>query len=241
MDVDVFLTGPSVSESDVRGRTAVVIDVLRASSTIATALSNKAGSVIAVKDQAQADKYIDALEPGSFLLCGERDAEKIEGYDLGNSPLEYPQDVVGGKTLILNTTNGTAALARAHAANHLVTGCFLNASAAVDFAREMNDDVALICAGWRGRASLEDTLCAGLLLDRLWNGSAPPDASDSARIALALHRANTQPLRQTLDVCRAANMLRALGAEADLDYCLRVDALPVLPRMQKGRLLLHAA
>ena len=241
MDIDVFLTGPSVSEADVRGRTAVVIDVLRASSTIATALSNGAQSVIAVKDQAQADGHIAGLEPGSFLLCGERDAEKIEEYDLGNSPLEYPEAVVGGKTVILNTTNGTAALDRARAAKHLITGCFLNANAVVDFIREAGDDVALICAGWRGRASLEDTLCAGLLLDRLWADGAPQAASDSARIALALHRANTQSLRHVLDVCRAANMLRALGAEADLDYCLRVDALPVLPRMQSGRLLLSTS
>ena len=214
--------------------------MLRASSTIATALLNGAQSVIAVKDQAQAEEQMARLEPGSFLLCGERDAKKIEGYDLGNSPLEYPEAVVGGKTVILNTTNGTAALARARAATHLVTGCFLNAGAVVDFVREAGEDVALICAGWRGRASLEDTLCAGMLLGRLWNGDAPRDASDSAHIALALHHAANQPIRHALDACRAAGMLRALGAEADLDYCLQVDALPALPRMQDGRLLLHA-
>ena len=191
-----------------------------------------------MKDQAQADERIAEMEPGSFLLCGERDAEKIEGYDLGNSPLEYATTVVGGKTVILNTTNGTAALARAGAAEHLITGCFLNAGAVADVIRDVGEDVALVCAGWRGRASLEDTLCAGLLLDRLWDGDAPRTASDSARIALTLYLATSDPLRQALDACRAAHMLRALGAEADLDYCLRTDVLPVVPYSRDGRLTL---
>ena len=236
MNVDVFLSGTAVGEADVRGRTAVVIDVLRASSTIATALANGAQTVIAVKDQAGADAHMAGLEPGSFLLCGERDAEKIAGYDLGNSPLEYATDVVGGKTVILNTTNGTAALTRAKAARHLVTGCFLNAGAVVDFIREAGQDVALVCAGWRGRASLEDTLCAGFLLSRLWDGRPPDTVSDAAHLALTLHAATTRPPRQALDDCRAARLLRTLGAEADLDYCLRTDVLPVLPYSQDGRL-----
>lgn len=238
MDVDVFLTAAAVREADVRGRTAVMIDVLRASSTIATALSNGARAVLPVKDQAQARRLASTFDAGSFLLCGERDAKKIEGYDLGNSPYEYAEAVVAGRTVILTTTNGTVALARAQAATHLITGCFLNASRAVDFIREAGLDVAIVCAGWRGRASLEDTLCAGMLLDRLWNGDMPAAASDSAHIAFTQYRSSEGRLGQALSMCRAAQMLRALDAAADIDYCLRVDALPVLPYRQDGRLVL---
>ena len=170
MNAEVFLTSSTVTEDDVKGRTVIVIDVLRASSTIATALNNWARAVVPVADTGSATKIASNLDPSSYVLGGERGGNKIQGFHLGNSPLEYTQGTIDGRTVIFTTTNGTVAISRARRAEHLVIGSFLNAERVVEFARQAGLDVTIICAGWRNRVALEDTLCAGLLLYRLWGG-----------------------------------------------------------------------
>ena len=239
MDVEVFLTHSNVTEDDVRNRTVVVIDVLRACSTISTALAHGARAVMPVPDMAEAGKMAANLDPDVYRLGGERDAEKIEGYHLGNSPLEYTEEVVENRDIILNTTNGTKALARAKAARHLVAGCFLNAGRVVDFIREAGDDVAIICAGRQNRISLEDTLCAGLMLARLWDGEEPEMATDSAHTAYTLYRTDHNSLGHALRRANHARNLIDRGYDDDVDYCFQVDALPVLPYYTDNRLVLR--
>ena len=239
MNVEVFLTSSNVTEEDIKGRTVIVIDVLRASSTIATALSNGARSVIAVPDMAQAGKIASNLDQSSYLLGGERGAEKIEGYHLGNSPLEYTPEVVKGRTIILNTSNGTAAIASAPSADHLVVGCLLNAKRVVEFVRKAGLDVAIICAGSRNRVSLEDTLCAGLMLHRLWEGEEPGLVSDTAHIAFTQYGNDQHHLQNALRRCNHAQWLASKGFAEDVDYCLRIDALPVLPYYDDNHLVLY--
>ncbi|QXD14701.1 2-phosphosulfolactate phosphatase [Rhodocaloribacter litoris] len=237
MKVEVFLTGNTLTEEDVKGHTVIVIDVLRTSSTIVTALSNGARAVVPAADMAEAGKIAANLDQSSFLMGGERGGDKIEGYHLGNSPLEYTPDVVEDKTLILNTTNGTAAIANARAAEHLVVGCFLNARRVVDFAREQGLDVVIVCAGWRNRIALEDTLCAGLLLHLLWDGQEPAHVSDSAHIAFTLYRHDGNDLFAALRRCNHAQRLYEQGFADDVAYCARVDYLPVLPYFEESRLV----
>jgi 2-phosphosulfolactate phosphatase len=238
MDVEVFLTGAGVREEDVAERTVIVIDVLRACSTIITALQNGARCVIPVADMAQAWKITSNLEKSGFVLGGERNAEKIEGYDLGNSPTGYDQAAVKGKTVILNTTNGTGAFVRAEAAPELVAGSFLNAQAVVDFLAARSDsDVAIICAGWKNRVSLEDTLCAGLILHRVWAGGLPSPLNDSARIALALFRQHISDLHGAVRMSNHARRLSALGMEDDIDVCMAIDSIPLVPRFIDNKLI----
>ncbi|GIV61838.1 MAG: putative 2-phosphosulfolactate phosphatase [Rhodothermaceae bacterium] len=238
MNVEVFLTGNTLTEDDAKGHTVIVIDVLRTSSTIVTALSHGARAVVPAADMAEAGKIAANLDQSSFLMGGERGGEKIEGYHLGNSPLEYTRERVAEKTLILNTTNGTAAIANARAAEHLVVGCFLNASRVVEFALEKGLDVAIVCAGWRNRIALEDTLCAGLLLHRLWGGREPEQASDSAHIAYTLYQHDGNDLFAALRRCNHAQRLQEQGLEEDVRYCAQVDLLPVLPYFEESRLVL---
>lgn len=240
MDIEVFLTSSNVEEEDVRGRTVVVIDVLRACSSIVTALNNGARAVMPVLDMAQAGRIAANLDPDVYRLGGERGGEKIDGYHLGNSPLEYTEDEVKGRDVILNTTNGTKALSRARAAKHLLAGSFLNASRVVEFIEHHADrDVAIICAGRQNRLSLEDTLCAGLLIDRLWADDEPEFVSDAAHASLTLYRADRNRLRDTIVRCNHAQNLIDLGYADDIEYCLRVDAIPVLPYYRDNRLVLH--
>lgn len=239
MNAEVFLTSSTVTEDDVKGRTVIVIDVLRASSTIATALNNWARAIVPVADTGAATKIASNLDQSSYLLGGERGGNKIQGYHLGNSPLEYTQKVIEGRTVIFTTTNGTVAISKARGAEHLVVGSFLNAERVVEFARQAGLDVTIICAGWRNRVSLEDTLCAGLLLHRLWNGREPSSASDSAHIAFTQYVHDKDNLDAALRRCNRAQWLMANGYADDVDYCLQIDVLPVLPYYKENRLVLY--
>ncbi|PQJ35798.1 2-phosphosulfolactate phosphatase [Salinibacter sp. 10B] len=237
MDAEVFLTYSSVSEDDVRNRTVVVIDVLRACSTITTALHNGARAVMPVQDMAEAGKIASNLDPDVYRLGGERDGEKIDGYHLGNSPPDYTENEVENRDVILNTTNGTQALSRAKSAKHLVAACFLNAGRVVDFVRAVDDEVTIVCAGQQNRLALEDTLCAGLLLDRLWEDDEPDVVTDSAHTAYTLYHTDRDHLSSALRRANHAEWLIQKGFGDDLDYCFRIDPLPILPYYTENRLV----
>ena len=241
INVEVFLTSAHLENEDLRNRTVVVIDVLRACSTIVTALHHGARAVVPVADMAQAGRLAQNLNPNIYVLGGERGGRKIEGYHLGNSPQEYTRERVKGRDVILNTTNGTTALARARSARHLVAGCFLNADRVVDFIREQGDDVTLVCAGKNNRLSLEDTLCAGLFLHRLWRGREPDaDAmTDTSHVAFSQYLRDSGNPEAALRHSLNARHLAAMGLEADIAYCLQTNALPVLPYYKDSRLTLY--
>lgn len=239
MDAEVFLTYTNVSEDDVQNRTVVVIDVLRACSTIATALDRGARAVMPVPDMARAGKIAGNLDPDVYRLGGERGGEKIEGYHLGNSPHEYTRDAVEERDIILNTSNGTQALDRAKGAKHLIAACFLNAERVVDFIQQNAEAVTIVCAGRQNRLALEDTLCAGLLLDRLWDGKEPYPVTDSAHTAYTLYHTDRDDLLNALHGANHAEWLAKQGYEDDLEYCFQTDTLSVLPYYTENRLLLY--
>jgi len=238
MNVEVFLSGYNVEDADVRGRVAVVIDVLRTSSTIIHALYNGARSVVPVSDMAEAGKIAANMDPLGYQLGGERAGEPIEGYHLGNSPLEYTPDVVSGRTIILNTTNGTSAIQRCARAAHVVIGSFLNARRIVEFVRQLDVDLSIVCAGWRNRVSLEDTLCAGLILYDLWNGQEPEDRTDTAHMAFTQYRNDREDLEGAVRRSGHGKRLARLERVADVEFCIRLDALPVLPYLDENQLVL---
>jgi 2-phosphosulfolactate phosphatase len=239
MDAEVFLTHSTISEGDMQGRTVVVIDVLRACSTIVTALDRGARAVMPVLDMAQAGKIASNLDPDVYRLGGERGGEKIEGYHLGNSPREYAPEVVKGRDVILNTTNGTRALEKAKGADHLVAASFLNAERVVDFVRQTTNAITIVCAGRQNRIALEDTLCAGLLLDRLWDGQEPYPVSDSAHTAYTLYHTDQDDLENALRGANHAERLVQQDYKEDLDYCFQVDEIPALPYYTENRMRLY--
>lgn len=238
MDVEVFLTGPVVTEEDVRGSTVIVVDVLRTSTTIASALVNGARAVVPVANTEDAGKIASNLDATSVLLGGERGGELIEGYQHGNSPLEYGPEVVQGRTLVLNTTNGTRTIVQARAAESLVVGTFLNADRIADYALELGNDVTIICAGWRNRVALEDTLCAGMMLHRIWQGKEPGLVSDAAHIAFSQYQMDQDRLLTALQRCNHAQYLHAHGYGADVDFCYQMNTMPVVPYFEDNRIVL---
>jgi 2-phosphosulfolactate phosphatase len=221
-----------------RGATCVVFDVLRATSSMVTALSNGAKSVIPVAEIPEALQIRSQRE--DVLLAGERDGVRIPAeltgsiaFDLGNSPREFTTDIVTGKTIVMTTTNGTRALrACAHARKVLVSS-FLNLRAVSDLLdREAPDHLILVCSGTNEEPAYEDVLCAGALCDSLWAKWSGGSVSDSALIARKLFRQEMQDLLGAVSQSRNGRRLLSLPElKDDVQFCVQRDVLSAVPKM----------
>jgi len=202
--------------------TGIVVDVLRATSTICQALASGYGRVLCCAEVEEAREL--AQSEGPAKLAGERRLEHIEGFDFGNSPSELDGEPAA-ETLILSTTNGTRLLvAAAERFERVYVGSLLNLDAVAAAARESGEDVAVLCAGVLGELALDDAYCAGRIADAL--GGEP---ADSARAAIRLARSFSDSL-EGLGASRSAANLRRHGLEADVERCARDNDLAVVPR-----------
>ncbi|MEJ2540601.1 MAG: 2-phosphosulfolactate phosphatase [Gemmatimonadota bacterium] len=227
MKVDVRFTIPELDAGELNGATAVVVDVVRATTTLTTALARGAGAVFPAASAEEAIRLLQSLGREDTLLCGERKGLRPEGYDLGNSPSEFTDEVVAGKRLIMNTTNGTRALRAVEDASRVVAAAFVNLGAVAE-AIASEERVLVVCAGRNDRFALEDAACAGALLLRLRDSGVELDAGDAARSAMTL--AAEQPLdRAFLASTHAGRALAAVDLEEDLGPCAEMDVLPVVP------------
>jgi 2-phosphosulfolactate phosphatase len=225
----LFFTLQELDAGAVQEHTAVVIDVLRASSTIVAALAAGAQAIYPVESTEEAIKLVSSLGRQDALLAGERKGLMIEGFDLGNSPREFTPETVGGKKIVMTTTNGTRALVAASGAARVLVASMLNLSA-VARAVAGSPRVAVICAGREGRFAIEDALCAGMLLGRLAGGEEALELEDAGRAALALagaFGADAGFLSGTL----AGRALAEIGLAEDVDWCARVDAHELVPEL----------
>lgn len=232
--LDVYFSARSFNEDELRGKSAVVIDVLRASSTIIAALSNGARKIIPVEDMDAAMRIARTMDTNDYLLCGEKDGIKIDGYHLGNSPLEYTPEAVAGKTIILNTTNGTKAIKKASLANQLYIGCFLNQNSIIETLKQHDDSVVLLCSGWRGRLSLEDTLFAGSLISKLCGGRLPDNVTDGVKVAFGLYEKFGDNLEEAIQASDHAKRLKGLAPAGDIAFASRIDEFDILPGLKDG-------
>ena len=215
------------------GTAVVVVDVFRASTTIAAALAAGARFVLPVADVEQAVKLAEPYAENEVLLGGERECQRIEGFHLGNSPREYTREIVAGKVVILTTTNGTQALTAAKDSGAVLVGSFVNFSAVADAAAG-HEAVSILCAGNDGRLSLEDFACAGGLVG--WLAKRTSRLDDAAQAARAAHRHLGTDLAHVLASTEHARRLADLGFRADIDFALKIDSLPVVPRLSEGRI-----
>ena len=223
------------------GGVAVVIDVLRASTTMITALAHGAARVVPVADLDEARRRAASLGE-SAVLGGERGGVRIPGFALGNSPLEYSADRVAGRTVVITTTNGTAAIEASRAAREIVIGAVVNRAAAAAAARRLaaGSAVHLVCAGTNGVVSSEDVLAAGAILDAA-SAAGPADVlDDAAREAVASFRrvaaAGDVPRALVAEFRRSpgGSNLVALGMEEDLPVAAALDSLTVVPRFDRA-------
>jgi 2-phosphosulfolactate phosphatase len=232
--IDVFFSVQAFQEEELRGKSAVIIDVLRASSSITTAIHNGAKKVIPVADMSDAMKIATTMDQKDYLLCGEKNGSKIEGYHLGNSPAEYTREAVKDKTLIFNTTNGTKAIKKASLASEVYVGTFLNQQSILNALKEHDDEIVLICSGWQGRLSIEDTLFAGSLLHTISGGHLPDSAKDGAKVAFGLFEKYGHDLEGAISKSDHAKRLAELVPNGDISFCCKVNEFDVLPGMRDG-------
>jgi 2-phosphosulfolactate phosphatase len=216
----------------------VIIDVLRASSTIATALYNGAKCVIPVDSVA---KCIELGKKIDAITAGERDGKIAEGLEYGNSPFEYPKEFISGKTLVLTTTNGTKLLHMAleRGASHIVVGSFPNLSAISDYLVSQQQNVILGCAAWKDRVNMEDMLFAGAVINNVKEHFSIN--CDSSQIAETMFLKGKKNLYDFMKEKNAShyNRLTGFGLEKDIRYCLTADLANILPFYEDGKLVTH--
>jgi 2-phosphosulfolactate phosphatase len=221
---------------DLSNSVVVIIDVFRATSTIASALHNGAKCVIPVDS---VPKAIEISRNIDGIAAGERDGQIAEGLSHGNSPLEYGRDFIGGKTLVLTTTNGTRLLQMAleRGADTIISGSFPNLSSVCEFLVAENKNVVLGCAGWKDRFNLEDTLFAGALINRIKKHfEIHCDSSLMAETMYIKHKNNLLGFAPKLT--HYHRLVERFGLIEDIKFCLTEDVANVLPVYREGRLVI---
>jgi len=221
---------------DISDSIVVIIDILRATSTITTALYNGARSVIPVDS---ISRCVETAKQINGITAGERDGKIAEGLSHGNSPFEYPSEFIGGKTLVLTTTNGTRLLQMAldQKAKEIIIGSFNNLSAVCNHVIEKKQNILLACAAWKDRVNMEDTLFAGAVISRVKQHFHIN--CDSSHIAETIYKNGANDLFGLLQRNDASHYHRLMnfGLEKDIRYCLSIDTANILPVYKEGHLV----
>lgn len=241
--ISIFLTQSLIYDDlQLKDKNVVVVDVLRATTTITVALNNGAKEVIPAESTPKAAK----IKRGSAnsLLCGERNGVKIVGFDLGNSPFEYEPTIVKNKSLIFSTTNGTNAIVKSRLAKNCVLASFLNVKTIVDFILSLNQDFTIVCSGKNNNFCTEDFICAGIIIKELLSGK-PADIeyelSDVENAALELAdrlvyedgKVSEEKILYMLKKTEHGKFLISIGFEKDLTKCSEFNSLSCLPIYSK--------
>ncbi len=234
MKVRVLFSPNNHEELYFTGKTSVVIDVLRATTTIVTALKNGAREVIPVATVDFAMKVSGNIFSGMTLLGGERNTKMIEGFNLGNSPLEYKEEVVAGKSVILYTTNGTRAIVKAKFSENLFICSFNNLASIAGHLVKLNKDVEIICSGTNGFFSLEDVVCAGRLIAEMQGLDERIELLDSARASLTLSKSFGKSIVKMLKETEHGKLLQENGFTEDLNYCAKISNIDLVPYFTSG-------
>lgn len=229
--IDVCLTPELLPLYRVEDKIVVVVDILRATSCMTTAIAYGVESIIPVATV----KDCKAWQQKGFLAAAERCGKKIDGFDLGNSPFSYMDPRLEGKSIAITTTNGTLAISKSRNAKKLIVGSFLNLSAVVQFLNEQAEDILIVCAGWKGKFNLEDTVFAGAIADQLTARFTA--ACDSTLAAISLYHAAKNNLTGFLSNSSHVQRLARLNIREDIEFCLTLDRFDVIPVLKGERLL----
>jgi 2-phosphosulfolactate phosphatase len=230
MRIETYPTYVHAEKSDLEGNTAIVIDLLRATSTITAAIHNGCTQVLPVEEAEDAREKAKKLSGcGQAVTGGESDGVKLPGFDFGNSPLEYGRERIGGKSLVMCTTNGTRAVKKSMAADTVYLGCLNNALAVAEKAAQNGRDTVIVCAGTRLSFSVDDVVAAGGIISRLIRIIPAGDMDDLSCTALWLYEENRRNLKELIAESRPYRTLMRLDAQADIDYCLKEDIYGTVP------------
>jgi 2-phosphosulfolactate phosphatase len=232
-DLNVCLTPSLIPLYNVEDYIVVIIDIFRATSSICYGIENGAEAIIPVAGVEECIAYRD--KESGYLLAAERDGRVVDGFDFGNSPFSYTKEKVAGKTVVLTTTNGTQALHLSRKAKKIVIGSFLNLTSLCNWLKTQNENILLVCAGWKNNFNLEDTLFAGAVVEQLKAFDFKLD--DSAIAANDLYQTGKDDINQYLKKTSHGERLKKLGIEKDIEFCLQVDLTTGIPVLDGNRLV----
>ncbi len=240
MKIDLFITAVPLGRAKLDNRTAVVIDVLRSSTSICSALMAGAKGVIPTAGPGEAGELWSKIGGDMAVLAGERDGIKIENFKLGNSPSEFTKESVGGKFVIMTTSNGTAIFSKAAGAGPILSGALVNVSAVAERVASEKQDVVIVCSGNIGGFSIEDTLCGGMLIHLLSVATRGTiKLNDAGSMALLFYRSNQDNIRRAVQQGEHGQYLRSIGFKNDVELATDLDSKPVVPILNDGRLILE--
>ncbi|WP_409346434.1 2-phosphosulfolactate phosphatase [Paenibacillus sp. MBLB4367] len=234
MQIDVISCVNEARSDDFVGKTALVIDVLRATSNMVTGLSAGCRAIVPVETVQQAKQ----LHTPEDLLGGERSCNKIPGFHLGNSPFEYNREAVEGKRVVMTTTNGTRAIQKSQKAQHVLACSLLNARACAKAALEIGRDVIIVCAGTQDQFALEDGIGAGAVVKEIRGLSKnEPQVNDFGLAMESCYRQFGDSLQETLQQSATGKRLVKLGYANDIGYCARLNVYEIVPALREGALV----
>ena len=240
MQVDLYLSPVAHSKPDLSRRTVVVIDVLRCTTSINTALRAGAKGVIPVLGPGEAADVWTKIGSDMAVLAGERQGVRIENFLLGNSPAEFTEETVAGKFVIMTTTNGTMAFVNSQPAARIFSASLTNISTVAQAVASAGDDLAVVCAGREGHFSIEDTICGGMLIHLLAaEHKIKLEFNDASSLALLLYRTNSRAIGKAIAQGEHGRFLISIGFEHDVRSVAEIDSVPVLPVLKDGRLVLE--
>ncbi|QBD86276.1 2-phosphosulfolactate phosphatase family protein [Clostridium tetani] len=230
MNIDIIISADDIKEEKIKDKSIVVIDILRATSVIITALNNGCKEVVPVVEIEEAlEKVKNNRE--NYILGGERKALKIEGFDCSNSPLEYKSELVKGKTLVITTSNGTRAIKEALLAKDILIGALINGKAVAEKLISLKNDVVIINAGTYGEFSIDDFICSGYIIDCIAK-DMEVKLSDISKVAKYLYNMNTN--MEFIKEAKHFKRIMELGLFMDLEYCCKKDIVSIVPQYKNG-------
>ncbi len=232
--VDVCLSPDLMHLYTVQNHSVVVVDILRATSCMTTAFAygiDRIAPFAALSDCL-------AMKEKGYFTAGERDGKKVDGFDLGNSPFEYQDPKLKGQRIAFTTTNGTQAIVKSLGAKEIIIGSFLNITAVAEHLKNSSDNILVVCAGWKGKFNLEDTLFAGALVDKL--RSTVELACDSPLAAQHLYHSAKSDMVGFLKESSHVKRLGRLNIHKDIEFCLTPDQYGVVPLLKDNELTLHS-
>jgi 2-phosphosulfolactate phosphatase len=234
MNIDIIISSDYIKENKIKDKVVVVVDMLRATTVIITAVKNRCSKVIPVLSVEEAFE-LSKHNRQQYVLGGERKALKIPGFDVSNSPLEYTRSRVSGKTVIMTTTNGTKAIKGCESAREIYIGALINAAALAERLVSLGHDIVIVNAGTYGEFSLDDFICSGYIIHYIAQ-KADVELSDIAYTALSMYK-NNEDVFKFLENARHFKVLKELGFEKDLKYCCTKDLTQVVPRYVDGEIM----
>lgn len=222
-NIDVCLTPDLLHQYELENKIVVVVDILRATSCMVSGLANGVKEIVPVATLEECK----ALQETGYLAAAERNGSKAEGFDMGNSPFEYMDEKLKGEKVAVTTTNGTLAISKSLAAKEILIGAFLNLEAVANYLKSKEEDIIVLCAGWKGKFNLEDTLFAGALCHQLKGDFE--FACDAPLAAEAMYLTARIDMMKYMEDSSHAKRLAKLNVKKDIAYCVQESIYDVIP------------